>query len=403
MNEDRIRALLRDVEVPGAAQAHERGLATTLAAFGQRRPAPARPAPRRIALAVALATLAAAALLSPAGAAVRDWIGEAIPIGAGGAEPALTEIPGGGTLLVESKAGPWVVRADGSRRLLGNYATATWSPRGLYVAAAEGRTLTAIEPDGTPRWSITAPATVLTPRWSPSGFRIAFRSGGALRVVAGDGGGERTLAPRTRTVAPAWWPLESHVLAFVDDRRQLVVVEGDTGAQLARAPALPGTLSLSWRADGQRLLEVAADRLRIRSVAAGKLGIGLGQTRLVDLGRGAVVGASFSPVGDRIAAIVRRPAAGGRPARSEVVVLDSDGAALGPPRYIQGGLSGPTWSPDGRRLLIGRPDADRWLFVPVDGAGRAEAVSGIAAAFAPGDGRGSWPRVEGWCCAVGRP
>src|SRR6185437_7031143 len=109
------------------------------------------------------------------------------------AEPALTRLPGGGDLLVQSPHGPWLVHADGSRRLLGDYDQATWSPRGLFVAAAGGRQLTAVEPHGDPHWSISSPARISSPRWAPSGYRVAYLSGRSLRVVAGDGTGDRLL------------------------------------------------------------------------------------------------------------------------------------------------------------------------------------------------------------------
>jgi hypothetical protein len=55
-------------------------------------------------------------------------------------------------------------------------------------------------------------------------------------------------------------------------------------------------------------------------------------------------------------------------------------------------LDSVTWSPDGRRLLLGWPDADEWLFLPADGRGRADAVSPLAPRF------GGPPAVRGWCC-----
>ncbi|HEU4598823.1 MAG TPA: hypothetical protein VFS26_03690, partial [Solirubrobacterales bacterium] len=186
--ERRLRELLRAAPVPGAAEAEERGLALVEAAFAQRPDTSVRRPSSlpRLALALAVAALLAALVLSPAGAAVRHWIGDVFEPGVRNAEPALTRIPGGGRLVVDSGKGPWVVRPDGSRRLLGNYREATWSPHGLFLAATSGRTLTAVEPDGTPRWSIAAAARVEDPRWSPSGFRIAYRAGGELRVVHAD-------------------------------------------------------------------------------------------------------------------------------------------------------------------------------------------------------------------------
>jgi hypothetical protein len=59
----------------------------------------------------------------------------------------------------------------------------------------------------------------------------------------------------------------------------------------------------------------------------------------------------------------------------------------------------PTFSPDGRWILLPWPQADQWLFVPVDG-GRIRAVADISAQLDP-DRRGNaaFPRVAGWCCS----
>ena len=90
----------------------------------------------RLALGLALATLLAALLLSPAGAAVRDWVDDAFTASTPRPEPTLAG-PGGGSLLVQ-RGRPWVVQPDGSRTLLGDYEGATWSPHGLFVAAVKG-------------------------------------------------------------------------------------------------------------------------------------------------------------------------------------------------------------------------------------------------------------------------
>ena len=54
--------------------------------------------------------------------------------------PALFSLPRPGRLLVTSDAGSWVVQQDGSRRLLGAYRDATWSPFGRFVVAATSAT-----------------------------------------------------------------------------------------------------------------------------------------------------------------------------------------------------------------------------------------------------------------------
>jgi dipeptidyl aminopeptidase/acylaminoacyl peptidase len=401
MSEDRLRNLMREEPLPGAAEAERRGLALIGQAYAERRP-PSRLVLPRLAVALAAAALLAALFLTPAGAAVRDWIDDVFTAGVRHAEPALTDLPSGGRLLVESPRGPWVVQPDGSRRLLGRYAEATWSPRGLFVAATAGRTLNALEPDGTPRWSISASGTVRDPRWSPSGFRIAYRTGWVLRVVAADGHPDRVLARRVAPVAPVWFPLGLHLLAYVDARARLRIADADTEATLATAPAAPPKVgALSWSANGRWLLQMSRHSLRLRPVRMDKLGqdLVLAPARRLALPAGTTVrAASFAPRGEAIATLLHRPT--GQGGRDEVIVLDPAG---GPPLRlfaISGRLSGLTWSPDGRRLLVGWPAADQWLFLRVDG-GRIQAVDDVPAAFAPGEpSPRRFPRTEGWCCAL---
>jgi len=406
MNEDRLRELLRQAPVPDEAEAERRGLRVARAAFAQRQPEP-RAALPRLAVALAALTLFAALALSPAGAAVRDWVGDVFATGVPDAEPALTEIPGGGRLLIQSASGPWVVQPDGSRRLLGRYDEATWSPRGLFVGTAQGRTLSAVEPDGSLRWSLSAEAPVSDPRWSSSGFRIAYRAGLALRLVAADGTGDALVDPRVAPVPPAWSPLGLDLLAFVDTGGTLRIVDAEDRQPLGSSPALAAANVLSWAADGSMLLEVSPRALRLHPVTASKLAgrLDLGSPRQLPLPAGATVAAAaFSPRGQTIAALLELPGGERRAPRSEVVLIDAGG---GPPRRLfatPGRLSGLTWSPDGRRLLIGWRDADQWLFVPVDGGGRIRAVGGISAAFAPGEaGSATFPQVVGWCCAAPAP
>jgi len=399
MNEDRLRTLLREEPLPGAAEAERRGLALVERAYAERRPT-GRPVLPRLAGALATAALIAALLLSPAGAAVRDWIGDVFTAGVRNAQPALTKVPGGGHLLVQSSRGPWVVQPDGSRRLLGHYDEASWSPHGLFVAAASGRTLSAIEPDGTPHWSVSAPAPVSDPRWSPSGFRIAYRAGRSLHVVRADGRGDRLLGPAA-AVAPEWFPLGVHMLAYVDARAQLRIAEPDTSRTLASAAAAAGVVALSWRADGRDLLELAPRGLWLRHLHLDKLAdrIRLGPPRRVSLPRDAIVrAAAFAPRGNAIAALLERHGRASEP-RSEALLIDSDG---GPPRRlfaVSGHLTELAWSPHGSHLLLAWPAADQWLFLPTGGRGHLRAIGNIASIFSPGlRGQATFPRMEGWCC-----
>jgi hypothetical protein len=389
---------LRDVRIPHPPDAEQRGLEVVEAAFAERRPGSRRPALPRLALAFSITTLLAALLLSPAGAAVRGWVDDVITTAAPRPQPGLAEIPGGGRLLVQSGAGPWVVGPDGSRRLLGRYEEATWSPRGLFVAVAAGRTLSAVEPDGTPRWSLTAPGRVGDPRWSPSGYRIAYRSGETLRMVAGDGSGDRRIAAATAPVAPAWWPRGHTQLAYVDSSGVLRIAASGRGATLAAAPALRGVRQREWAGDGSAILEVSPDSLRLQEVRPRKLAARpeiANPLRLPVPPRATVRGAALSPGHGTVAAVLSRDTAGGR--RSAVVLFDRRGEEVRRLLSVPGTLGELAWSPDGRRLLVAWPDADQWLFLPV-GRGEGRAVANVSAAFAPGRRGAGFPRLEGWCC-----
>ncbi len=405
MSEARLRELLREAPVPEAEAAERRGGEVVIAAFAERgggeRGRGQRPSLPRLALALAVATLLAALLLSPAGAAVRDWVDEVLTAGVRDAEPTLTEIPSGGRLLVQSGAGPWVVRPDGSRRLLGRYDEATWSPRGLYVAVTDGATLSALEPDGDPRWSLSPGGELADPRWSPSGFRIAYRAGSTLRVTAADGTGDGAIDRGLAPTPPAWSARGLPLLAYVRAGGELRIANTEAGGAIARAAAaaVPGASSLEWAPDDTALLEAGRSALRIREIGLDKL---LARTRIgpprgLSVPRSAaILDAAFSPDGSSVAALILL----GREApRSAVVLLDPRG---GPPHTLvatPGRLSELAWSPDGSRLLIAWPEADQWLFVPADGRSRVRAIGDIAAQFAPGRGSAAaFPRLAGWCC-----
>jgi hypothetical protein len=402
MNENRLRTLLRETPLPAEKAAEERGLRVISGAFAER-DQPRRQMLPRLALAFATGLLLAALVLTPAGAEVRDWIGDVFTAGVPNAERSLTDLPGGGRLLVQSPQGPWVVQPDGTRRLLGRYDEATWSPHGLFVAAASGQTLTAIEPGGDPHWSISAEGQVSDPRWSPSGFRIAYRAGHSLRVISADGTGGALLEPKVTPVPPAWFPLGLHLLAYIDADGHLRLVNTDTKEVMGSAIAAPSIAGLSWAADGSALLEAAPRSLSLLHVGVAKLAnrLLLGPAIRLPLSSGARVrSAAFSPRGHTIAALLQLPR-GGVAQRSEVVLIDPKSGSLRRLFGVSGRLSDLAWSPDGRRLLLAWPDADQWLFVPARGGGRIRAVGGISAVFSPGrPAAAQFPKIDGWCCAA---
>ena len=403
MNEQRLRELLRDVPVPEERESEERGLRLVRAGYERRPQPPRRPRLGRLAVALAVGLLLGALVLSPAGAGVRDWIDEVFEAGVDDAEPALTRLPGGGRLLVDSSQGPWLVQPDGSRRLLGNYEQAGWSPRGLFVIASGEGTLTALEPDGDPRWSLSQASPISDARWSPSGFRIGYRAGRSLRVVAGDGTGDRLLAPAAAAVAPSWWPGTAHLLAYVDSEGAIRAVNADTGAGLGSTPALPGVESLAFAPEGSLLLEVSSDSIRIRALAPWKTGgkLAFGAARRLPIPAGAAVrGAVFAPSGEAIAMLITLPASPQRPPHSELLIAGAEGTKARRVFAAPGHFEDLAWSPDGRRILVSWREADQWLFIPATGGGRATAVDRISSQFSPGEGESRFPSVaaDAWCC-----
>jgi hypothetical protein len=396
---DRLRA----VPLPDEEAARRRGEAVVRAAFESRAQAPAAaPVWRRRVPGLAAAALGVGllAFTSP-GQAVIDSVRDAI----GRDEvrrapaPALERLPAPGSLLVQSPEGPWVVRADGSKRLLGPYREATWSPQARFVAVTRASGLLAVEPGGRVRWSL-ARRRVTRPRWAPSGFRVAYLSGASVRVVAGDGTGDRRLMGSLPGVSAEWLPvggavtavagqkvLGANVLAVAGPDGRVRAVDVDTRATLWTSRPIRSARRLSWSADGQRLLVATARALVVLD--------GLGRVRgRTELPAGAVAAeAAYAPAGDRIALVRLRAGV------SELVVVGEGG-----PRLLFAGagrLTGLSWSPDGRWLLVAWPTADQFLFVRTTGPARVESAQGVASEFDPrAVGAAGEPRPAGWCCAT---
>ena len=387
-DEQRIREALRDAPVPDEAAAHERGLRVVSAALEQQ-PASRRRAPsiRRLGITLAAIGLLSGVVLSPVGAEVRDWVGDVVANNSAVSAPTLTDLPGGGELLVESEDGPWVVRGDGSQRLLGDYEQATWSPRGLFIAVTDGGRLSAVDPMGEPRWTVSQPTPVRDPRWSPSGFRVAYRAGPALRVVAGDGTEDQLIAANVSPVAPVWRPGAAHVLAYVTPDGRMHALDTDLDkVRFLTGPIGSSTISLSWSADGRRVFALSPEQLIIFD------GQGNRVTSVARPASARFVAAQWEPHGQRLALLWRyghlRP-------RTELVI-----ARPGPSQRLlfaaPGTLTDLIWSPGGERLLVSWQQADQWVFVPVDGSPEPQAVADISAQFAPGEPTPALPAISGW-------
>lgn len=350
------------IEVPGEHEARERAWQVVQAAYAEREPVQHRRRRLAPALALGLAVAVAAVALTPPGRAVVDSVRKAIGIES--AEEALFSLPAPGRLLVVSDTGAWAVAADGSTRRLGDYADATCSPFGRFVAAAGARELVALEPDGRVRWKLARP-DVRSPAWGGTltDTRIAYVSRGTVSVVAGDGTGDRALIPGR---AAAWRPGSVRLLAVARPGAvSLFDVERRRRLWTAGVPAS----RLAWSADGTRLLAHDAGRYAVLS-AAGRV-----------LTRGAASTAALAPHGHALA-VVRRMEAG-----SELVVA-------GRLRFQGSGtFADATWSPDGRWLAVAWPEADQLVFVRSAGPRRIEAAANVSGQFESA----SAPRLAGWC------
>jgi Tol biopolymer transport system component len=291
------------------------------------------------------------------------------------------------------------VQADGSQRLLGAYREATWSPHGVYVAAARGPHLTALEADGDPRWTITGSRPVSSPSWqAPDGFRIAYLSGSSLRVVAGDGTTDRQLAAQVALVTPAWRPGTRHILAFVDGKGAVRLVDTDSGRRLLSLHR-PAAHDLAWSSTGDRLAVASGSRVTVVRVPAPRAQEqDAVMTRVSSDSTAEQV--AFSPSGDRLAFIKR--SIGGSAQGSELVLGRVGGDRIAERVLFSGPghLIDPTWAPDGRWLLVGWREADQWLFIDTHNPSKVVAIANIARQFDPGgDGTSAFPRISGWCCA----
>ncbi|MBS1887431.1 MAG: hypothetical protein JSU06_09605 [Actinobacteria bacterium] len=379
-----LREALRATRAGDEAGAEDRAWRVIAAAGAAEAGAAPRRRGRKRVVQVGLAVALVALAVSPAGASVGHWVVARIEPGAPHARPVLSSLPGNGSLLVNSSRGPWVVRPDGARRLLGDWTEASWSPHGLFAVVTEGHELAAVEPDGAVRWALTRPAAVGMARWNgPDGYRIAYLEGDRLRVVDGDGTDDRALARGVAWVAPAWKPGPGHVVAYATRGGAVIAAGADSGRRAFAVAGHGRVVSLQWT--GGRLLVTRADRLQALD-PSGRVAWTWNPPP------GSAIGSATARRG-RVAVVLRHGAA----SRLLLVAPGREAAILfaGPGRFAPA-----RWSPDGRWLLAPWPSADQWLFLsPGTGAARPHAVANVAAQFAPGSTGAPFPSVAGWCCS----
>ena len=201
-----------------------------------------------------------------------------------------------GRLLVSSAHGTWIVRGDGTRLRLGPWTAATWSPRGLYVAAWRGRELSAVAPERArgvdDRGARAGPRRHVVARRLPDRLSPRRRAGGRRRRRDGRtrprparAARRRPRGARARRTRWPGWPRAGRV----------EVRDVDTGALVWRSAATVGAASaLAWSADGHRLLARGDRRLTVLDVtrqprlarAASRAALGSARSR----GRPAAIG-----------------------------------------------------------------------------------------------------------------
>jgi hypothetical protein len=386
--------LLRD-PVPGEQEAEQRAWEVVRSSYASRERVPWIERHSRLVIVLALMAAVGVAAVTPPGRAVVDRMRDSVA-GRAPSEPALIRLPSGGRLLVNSPQGPWVVRGDGSKRRLGSYEGASWSPHGLFVVATRERRVVALEPDGDVRWTITRPTRVTQARWAPSGFRVAYREGETLRIVIGNGEDDRLLVPSVAPVAPAWRPdAEKNVLAYADRAGRVHVIDVDAREELWLARVGPVVRKLLWSEDGRRLIALTETTVRAygpRGKSVGGFSVPNGHLLLdaAVLPKGWFIYADFNPRTDETALI------------QATCVTTSACPLIGPTRAFRGPgrLENFAVSPDERWLLVGWPAADQLLFLRLPGTpGRRRIlpVSNVSREFDPGGtGTRAFPRAAGW-------
>lgn len=359
MNRADLERALREAELPDAVGARERARATVLAAHRQRAP---RRGPRAALVWAVVACAVAAVIFSvrdtrPAREVrerVRDVFAAPTPV------PVATPAPLSGRVLV-TEGDELFVQARGRRTSLGHWRDATWSPRGLYVAAANGPRLAALDPeDGSVRWQLRHLDGIRFPRWAPGGLHVAYRAGTTLRIVYGNGTHDVLAGRWMAPVAPAWRPGHPRTLAWAGYDGTVTVEDADTAKVLWRLKS--GRVHhLAWSGDGRRLLVAGARNGTIHDLVSGS------RTRVRASGK--IVAVAFDR---RLALAILHDGGTAVRVAGEVVLT-------GPGR-----LRNLEWSPDGRALLAAWPGADHWLVV------RGRDVSAVRHRF------GGATRVRGW-------
>ncbi|MBA2383582.1 MAG: hypothetical protein H0V68_02825 [Actinobacteria bacterium] len=176
-------------------------------------------------------------------------------------------------------------------------------------------------------------------------------------------------------MAPAWRPGRAHVLTYAREDGFVRVVDADRGTVLTRKETRE-VLAFDW----------VADRLLLLSPTSATLFDDSGQTKLRRAGR--FSGGALSPRAQQLALVSVR---GG----TSVVELISRNGRSRELFSGRGRFQGPVWSPDGRWVAIGWPEADQLVFLRTGGRAQIRAIADVSRQFRSR----AFPAIRGWCCS----
>ena len=210
----------------------------------------------------------------------------------------------------------------------------------IVVANADGSNLITIDRD-----TVDPSPTV----WSPDGRWLVYSkivgAGDQIFIAASDGSSPPTRigSPDTINWSPLFSPDGTKILYFLGDSHVAVMDRDGSNARQLNTTAFTGVQSLVWHPDGNHVVVSAAT-----SEATDLWFLYLDGTpeRQMSLPGRAEVGPSWSPDGNRLVYLISTDPQGFTP-----VVADADGTKQ---RTLGGTYSeiNPAWSPDGRLIAV---------------------------------------------------